>query len=476
MILGSFIFFLLIFFGVGMLSVVKAKHSRHDYYLAGSSVPAWLTGLSAVATQNSGYVFVGFIGFVHVTGLSAVWVMSGWVLGDYFGSLFIHRRLRDVAAQNNETSFIGVLSCWGGKHYKLWPRLAAIVTVTFLGAYAAAQIMAGSKALEGVLGWHPNIGAVVVAIMIMAYSIAGGIRASIWTDAAQAVVMLIALVILLVAGIEHGGGIKQTLSDLKEIPGYLDWYPEDILVPGLSGLALFVVGWFFAGFSVVGQPHIMVRFMAMKDSSQMSCVRSWYYGYFVILFAIALALGIISRLYLGHASDVDPELTLPLMAVDLLPPYLVGLILAGMFAATMSTADSLVLSCSASITHDIFPSRYEKPWQLKFATAMVTIVALSFALVKAQSVFHLVILSWSAIACSFGPLIALRSIGREIDEKIAIAMLLAGLLVSILWRVAELHNAIYEGFPGVVAGLIIGCIFSSPSPSPQANVAMNEVK
>lgn len=468
-------FFLLVFFSVGMLSTIKAKHSRHDYYLACSSVPPWLTGLSAVATQNSGYVFIGFIGFVHIAGLSAVWVMAGWILGDYFGSLFIHQRLKEVSTQKDETSFIAAISRWGDSNFKIWPRLAAIVSIIFLGAYASAQIMAGSKALEGVLDWHPNIGAIVVAIMIMAYSIAGGIRASIWTDACQAIVMLVALVVLLTAVVEHSGGVVQVINDLKEIPGYLDWYPENILVPGPTGLALFAVGWFFAGFSVVGQPHIMVRFMAMENSSQMARVRIWYYGYFVILFAIALTLGIVSRLYLDHASDIDPELTLPLMAANLLPPYLVGLILAGMFAATMSTADSLVLSCSASITHDLLPARYEKTWQLKLATATVTIAALAFALIEMQSVFHLVILAWSAIACAFGPLITLRAIGRHIDEKAAIAISTIGLLVSILWRVVDLHHAIYEGFPGITIGLIIGWIFSSKKPSHQTHVAVKKL-
>ena len=462
MVIVSFVFFLLLFFGIGLFSITKAKQTRRDYYLADSNVPPWLTGLSAVATQNSGYVFIGFIGFVHVAGLSAAWVMAGWILGDFFGSLFIHRRLREVSGQIDETSFIGTLARWGHSDFRIWRRIAAIVTILFLGAYAAGQITAGSKALEGVLGWHPHTGAIVVATMIMAYSIAGGIRASIWTDAAQAIVMLVALVILLTTSIQFGGGAASTLDALRGIPGYLDWYPADVLIPGIPGLGLFVIGWFFAGFSVVGQPHIMVRFMAMEDASQMIRVRAWYYGYFVMLFVVALALGIVSRLYLDQLTELDPELALPVMAADLLPPYVVGLILAGMFAATMSTADSLVLSCSAAITHDLLPRRMERPWQMKLATALVTLAAMGFAMVEVRSVFHLLILAWSAIACAFGPLITLQSLGRRVGEIAAITILAVGVGVSLLWRAAGLHNAIYEGFPGIVAALVVGWLFSTP--------------
>src|SRR5690606_30717575 len=115
---------------------------------------------------------------------------------------------------------------------------------------------------------------------VLAYSIAGGIRASIWTDVAQSAVMVLAMAILVVAGVSALGGPGLTLQGWQAIPGYFDLTPTDLITPGLPGLALFVLGWVFAGLSVIGQPHVMVRFMALDNPSRMVVARAWYYGFF----------------------------------------------------------------------------------------------------------------------------------------------------------------------------------------------------
>src|SRR5690606_23247861 len=144
------------------------------------------------------------------------------------------------------------------------------------------QISAGGKALQGVLGWDPRLGAVVAAGLILAYSAAGGIRASIWTDAVQSLVMLGAMMLLFGVGVAGQGGVSGTLDALGAVPSYLDWFPSDLLFPGAAGMALFVIGWMFAGLSVIGQPHVMVRFMALDRPANMTRARAWYYGYFTL--------------------------------------------------------------------------------------------------------------------------------------------------------------------------------------------------
>ena len=134
-----------------MGSAFVAKGTRKDYYLAGSSVPPWLVALSAVATNNSGYMFIGVIGYTYVTGLASIWLMVGWILGDFVASLFIHKKLREATGDTHEASFAGVIAAWHGRKFTTWRRVAAMVMIVFLGAYAAAQISAGGKALHGVL-------------------------------------------------------------------------------------------------------------------------------------------------------------------------------------------------------------------------------------------------------------------------------------------------------------------------------------
>jgi SSS family solute:Na+ symporter/sodium/proline symporter len=226
-------------------------------------------------------------------------------------------------------------------------------------------------------------------------------------------------------------------------------------------MALFVLGWMFAGLSVVGQPHVMVRFMALDDERNMMRARVWYYGYFTLFYALATGVGMLSRLYLPDLASLDPELALPTMAVELLPPVLVGLILAGIFAATMSTADSLVLSCSAAITHDLTPQRLEKPWLLKTATALTTLVALGLSLSESRSVFSLVILAWSTLASAFAPLLALYALGRRVTEPVAIGLMIIGVGVALVWRFGlGWHGDIYEGLPGILIPFALGWVLS----------------
>ncbi len=465
----SFAVILSLFLLVGLASGRKAKGSRKDYYLASSSVNPWLAGLSAVSTNNSGYMFIGVIGFTYEVGLASIWLMLGWIIGDYSGSSFIHRRLRRATAQSGEASFAGVIARWYGDTFGVWRRIAAVIMVVFLVAYAAAQISAGGKALEGVLGINPWTGAVAVAVMVLIYSIVGGIRASIWTDGAQATAMMIAMTLLFIAAMAGVGGLSGAIEKWSALPGYLDLFPDDLLLPGLLGLLLFILGWLFAGFSVVGQPHVMVRFMALDKESNMAKARAWYYGYFTIFYALATGVGMLSRLYLPDLADIDPELALPMMAVELLPPVLVGLILAGIFAATMSTADSLVLSCSAALTHDLVPQRLETTWMMKGATALAIVIALGLALSENQSVFDLVILAWSTLAAAFAPLLTLYALRRSVSQPVAIAMLVVGVSTALVWRFGlGWHTSIYEGLPGILVPLVIGWALSQPRSVAQA--------
>jgi SSS family solute:Na+ symporter/sodium/proline symporter len=386
--------------------------------------------------------------------------MLGWILGDFTGSLFIHRKLRKCTERTDEAYFASVVARWYGDEFRVWKRIAAVVMVVFLGAYAAAQISAGGKASQGVLAWEPAVGAIVVAAMILAYSVAGGIRASIWTDAAQAVVMLAAMLLLFLVALNGQGGFSATVGQMAAIPGYLDLFPAALLFPGAFGMGLFVLGWMFAGFSVVGQPHVMIRFMALDDVDNMIRARIWYYSFFTVFYVLATGVGMLSRLYLPDLGSMDPELALPTMALELLPPVFVGVILAGIFAATMSTADSLVLSCSAAITHDLLPRRLENTWQAKAATALVTLLALGMAMSETRSVFQLVILSWSTLASAFAPLLTVYAIGRRIGEPGAVAAMAAGVAAALLWRAADLHVMVYEGLPGILTGLLVALALS----------------
>jgi Na+/proline symporter len=148
------------------------------------------------------------------------------------------------------------------------------------------------------------------------------------------------------------------------------------------------------------------------------------------------------------------------MAQQLLPPFGAGIVLAGIFAATMSTADSLVLSCSSALTHDLLPHNIEKPWLLKLGTALITLAALAWALLNKQSVFSLVIMSWSALASAFAPLLFARCIGMRPPSGVCFIAILVGLGVALGWRFMGWHSAVYEGMPGMLTGFVVLCLGS----------------
>lgn len=452
----SFLGFLLIFVLIGVSSVYFSRHSRHDYYVASHSMPPWLVALSAVATNNSGYMFIGVIGYTYTMGFASVWLMIGWILGDFIASLFIHKRLRAAAGTSGEGSYAGVLSHWsGGSGHGQLQVIASLISLAFLLAYAGAQLVAGGKALHVLFDWPQWGGAVMGAIMVMAYCFAGGIRASIWTDAAQSLVMVAAMGLLLVVATASVGGVDGAVARMGNIEGFLDVFPGDMFLPGLAGVLLFTLGWMFAGFSIIGQPHIMVRFMTLQESGSMIRVRCWYYGWFIVFYCMATGVGMLSRIYLSDPGTFDAELALPTMAMELLPPVLVGLILAGIFAATMSTADSLILSCSAAITHDLLPERIEKTWLLKAATALITLLALAWALTSKQTVFSLVIMAWSGLGSAFAPLMLVLAFGGRPGQRTAIGMVIIGFSTALMWRWLGWHEAVYEGLAGVLAGLLV---------------------
>jgi len=452
----SFLFFLLLFVIIGVSSARKSRGTKEDYYLASSSVSPALVGLSAVATNNSGYMFIGVIGYTYATGLASIWLMLGWIIGDFLASTFVHRRLRIATELSGEVSYAGVLSNWynNGRQDSL-QRIIGLISLLFLLAYASAQLVAGGKALHVLFDWPIWSGAVLGAILVAAYCIAGGIRASIWTDAAQSVVMIVAMAMLLFIATSSLGGMDASITQMGAVDGFLDWFPKDLALPGLAGGVLFAISWAFAGFSVIGQPHIMVRFMTLANDKKMNQARLWYYLWFSAFYAMATGVGLLSRIYLANDGSFDAELALPTMALELLSPVFVGLVLAGIFAATMSTADSLVLSCSAAITHDLLPHKVESTFLLKVTTLLITLAALAWALVNSQSVFSLVILAWSGLASAFAPLLIVLSFGGKPDQKLSILAVIIGLAVAMIWRYLGWHSSVYEGMAGIIAGLII---------------------
>ena len=455
-VIASFLFFLALFIAIGAYSATRATKTAGDYLLASRSIGPWMTALSAVATSNSGFMFIGLIGMTYLYGISSAWILVGWVGGDWLAWLVVHKRLRErsaVASVDTIPSFLALDA--QGRRSNLLARTAGLLTVLFLGTYAAAQLSAGSKALHVLFGWPHETGAILGAAVIVLYCFSGGIRASIWTDTVQSVVMLASIFLLSAVALEELGGFQALWSRLRDIdPKLVQLIPEKQF-----GFVPYLLGWFGAGLGVVGQPHVMVRAMAIRDPEEIKKARTiyfvWYWAFSAGCILVALTCRALLEISIGE--NFDQELALPQLALQLLPGILVGVVLAGLFSGTMSTADSQVLSCSASIAHDIFPSKRSDHYLLsKIATVGVTLLAVGIALYGSRNVFALVTLAWSLLASSLGPLLVVRVLNQPVSPIWGTAMMIGGAVSALVWRYGlEFSDAVFDVLPGMLCGFLI---------------------
>lgn len=453
----SFFVFLAGFTAIGVYATTRKRDTPEDYLIASRGVGPWLVALSAVATQNSGFMFIGLTGAAYTFGLSGtVWLMLGWVIGDAISWTFVHERLRrrsEAAGARTIPEFLG----GGMPNGRLVVILAALITLAFLGLYASAQLTAGRKALE-LFSIGPSTGVILGAAMVAAYCFAGGIRASIWTDAAQSIVMIVSMTGLLILALVEIGGFGAMWSQLEAIdPALIEWIPENLKF----GFAMFFLGWIAAGFGVVGQPHVMIRAMALDSPDSIAKARAIYIAWFAFFSFACVGVGLTARVIM-NAEGFDAELAFPLLSDHLLPGVLVGMMLAGVFAATVSTADSQVLSCSAAITQDLFPGLRMSYTAVKVATLSVTAAAMGVALLSihqpdmSDSVFKLVTFAWSALAGGLGPLLVVRALGTRITAPVALAMMIAGIGAVLVWRFQLVWQGhVYDALPGMVAGTVV---------------------
>ena len=460
MIFFSFCLFLFLFTLIGSLSVLKKKNTSLDYLLANQEVKPWLAAISAIATSNSGYMFIGQIGFTYVYGLQSVWLMFGLIFGDFISSLFVHKNLRKKSQELKVVSFANLVSQWHGKNYKYVQLFGGLIILIFLSTYAAAQLNAGSKSMHVIFGLDYRLGAIIGGVIVLLYCFSGGIRASIWTDAAQSFVMIVAMFLMVFFGIKEVGGVSIFIDELHKIsPDYMKWFPSTNFSEFLLAPYMFIIGWFFSGVGVIGQPHVMVRFMTIDSTKNIPKTRIYYYTWYTLFYLFSILAAFVARLLIPETNNMDPELALPTLAQSLLPEFFVGVVLAGIFAATMSTADSQILACTASITNDLSLNKNNNYLINKLATLIITVFVVTIAINDNKNVFNLVLMSWSTLACCFSPLLIINSLKQKVSEISSLMMMIIPLITLIVWRHYELNTYIYEVAPGIISGILTFFVF-----------------
>lgn len=448
----SFLVFMLLFAGVGMASIRVKKDTTDDYLVAGRGMHPALAALSAVSTWNSGYMFIGFIGFMWLMGYSAIWISIISTIGQLVAWIWLYKYIQQEGNERNIRSLSSLVANVKGAPEA---KMAAICSVAFLLIYAGAQLSSGGKALFAMLGWAEWVGIIIGFVLVVAYCYAGGIRASIWTDAAQSCVMIVGSTLLCYVALSEVGWFSGLHSSLNDIdPALTSITPPDLEL----GFSMWVFAFFLGGLGVAGQPQVVSRIMTLESEEDRKQACIWFFVWQTPFLALMIFIGLASRVIFPESGSFDPELALPLLAMDVLGPFWVGLILASIFAATMSTADSQVLACTAAITDDLIPEWSTNHKKTKITTMVMAFVATCLSLgayfTGNNSVFSLVVLAVYGLGGMFIPLIIVRMSGFKPSSRHSMVMMTAALVAVIAWRILGLNVHIFESVPGMGAAFI----------------------
>ena len=474
-ILISFLFFLGLFAGVGLASMRVKKDTTDDYLVAGRGMHPALAALSAVSTWNSGYMFIGAVGFTYMMGYNVIWMAVASMAGQLVAWAWLYKFIQQEGRERNVRSLSSLVAEKAGAPEA---KLAAILSVLFLSIYAAAQLTSGGKALLVMLGWDELIGILIGFVLVVAYCYAGGIRASIWTDAVQSCVMIVGSLILCWIALGEVGGFSGLNSELNSQDPAL----TNIMPPGLMfGVSMWAFAFFLGGLAVAGQPQVVSRIMTLDSDSDRKQAMVWFFVWQTPFIIMITFIGLASRV-LFDSADFDPELGLPMLAMGTMPALGVGMILASIFAATMSTADSQVLACTAAITDDVKPEWREDHKTTKKVTLVVAAFATAISIgglyvPGGDSVFKLVVLAVYGLGSVFVPLLIIRWAGFKPDSTHSIVMMVSAfsgvivwsMLPAIMgWKTVAGADGIFPSVPGMGAAFLahfLMCAFREASDS-----------
>ncbi len=446
---------------IGFLSSRK-NETVGDFYLGGRSLGPFVTAMSAEASDMSSWLLMGLPGLAYLSGVAEpVWTALGLAVGTYINWLIVAKRLRRYSlAAGNAITIPQFFSNRFGDKKKILTLIAALVIVIFFIPYTASGFAAIGKLFATLFKVDYHLAMIVGAIVVISYTMTGGFLAASMTDLVQSIIMSIALTIVLFFGINQAGGIGAVMENAKNLAGHLSLTMSHVPDPNNLFAAgnttpygfLTVVSTLAWGLGYFGMPHILLRFMAIEDENKLALSRRIASIWVVIAMGVAILIGVIG---LGMtAAGVIPELTTSgssetiivsiahrLSSFGFLPALLAGLILSGIMASTMSTADSQLLAASSSVSQDIlagfFGMKLTNKQLLRVARAsllVIAVIGVFLAWNPDSSVFRIVSFAWAGFGAAFGPLVLFSLFWRRTNSQGALAGMIVGGAMIFIWK------------------------------------------
>ncbi|MDD3214132.1 MAG: sodium/proline symporter, partial [Eubacteriales bacterium] len=466
-----------------------------DFYLGGRRLGPLVTAMSAEASDMSSWLLMGLPGVAYLTGMAeASWTAIGLAIGTYLNWLFVARRIRRYTEVCGDAI---TLPDFFAKRYhaknKLLLSVAALIIVIFFIPYTASGFAACGKLFSSLFGVNYLLAMLISAIIIVAYTTLGGFLAASTTDFVQSIIMTVALVVVLVFGVRMAGGVDAVLENARSLSGYLSLSAAHNVNTGeTSGYGfLTIVSTLAWGLGYFGMPHILLRFMAIKQERKLVLSRRVATIWVVISLAVATLIGVVGfgmtgtgriSLLEGSASE-----TIIIKIAQLLSTYgfffalLAGVVLAGILASTMSTADSQLLAASSSISRNILEEAFGVKLSNKagIVVARLTVLAIAviaflIALNPDSSVFRIVSFAWAGFGAAFGPVVLLALFWRRSNQWGALSGMLGGTAMVFVWKFLLKPMggvwSIYELLPAFLFAIAINVIVSLCTKAPGQEV------
>ena len=465
-----FIFYLLFLIVVGLMSI-KYNKSQEDYLLAGRRLGPWVTAFSERASGESAWLLLALPGAAISVGLGEVWTVVGITLGIIASWSLIAEKLRIETEKYAALTIPGYLHKKYNDNSNIIRLFSSVIIAFFFLFYVSAQFHASGKVINTLFGLSSINGIIIGAIVIIFYTLMGGFFAIAWTDLLQGILMIGTLVILPIVGIielqNHERTIYEVLNQVGE--------SNSSYTMGRSGLAAVsvVLGGLSWGLGYLGQPHLVIRYMAIKNPKDINKAKL-----IAILWALpgisgAFLIGLVALNYFGPDFFIinDVEQAMPLLATELLPPIFAGLLISGAVAAMMSTADSQLLVSTSAITEDFIHqflglNLSDKTLLLinRITIIILGIIAFCIAIFSeftGKNIFGVVSYAWSGLGSSFGPVLVLSLWWNKTTRKGVIAGLLVGFFSTIIWANTDLRLIVSERLVSFVFAFIVVILVSS---------------
>lgn len=454
---------------IGMLTIgflfYRLTHNLSDYVLGGRRLSGGVAALSAGASDMSGWLLLGLPGALYAAGMNQAWIAIGLSVGAYLNWQFVARRLRvyTEAAQDSIT-LPDYLENRFQDRSKILRVTSALVILLFFAFYTSSGLVAGATLFEQSFALDYTTALWIGAVVIISYTFLGGFMAVCWTDFFQGLLMFLALVLVPIIVINTDGGWSQTLAKVAEVePTYLDIF-HDMTFLGIISLMSWGLGYF-------GQPHILVRFMAVRSAHEIPKARLVGMTWMVLSLYGAIFTGFAGIAYFADQPLENPETVFIALSQVLFNPWVAGILLAAILSAIMSTIDSQLLVSSSALTEDFYKailrksaSQTELVWVGRIAVALIALIALALAYNPESTVLGLVAYAWGGFGASFGPVIILSLFWKNMTRNGALAGMILGAATVVIWRQLSGGPAgifdVYEILPGFILGTL-GIIFVS---------------